>query len=302
MTKISLGINTCFAVKRWPEPDLQMEFIAKELGVEYVQFSFDLLDPRTSEPARSKMCRLYKEAAEKYRLKIQSTFSGLCAYSYSFLLHPDPGMRLDAVRWFEEAIKVTSLLGAEATGGQIGALSMRDWKSEKKSAQLVKEMFHSLEHLTEIARGEGLNYLIWEPMAVAREMPTRIEQAKLLYEQVNANVSLPVKYCIDLGHQCAYTETGRDRDPYAWLTELGAYAPVIHIQQTDGLRDHHWPFTKEYNKIGIIDPAKVIDALNNSGAKEVILYLEAIHGFEEKEETVLDEIKESIEYWQGYLA
>ncbi len=301
MTRISLGINNCFAVKRWPEPEMLMGIIAQELGVKYVQFSFDLLDPRTSEPVRSKMCRLYKEAAIKYGLEIQSTFSGICAYSYNLMLHPDPGMRMDAVKWFEEAITVTSLLGAEATGGHLGALSMRDWQNNTGSSQLLEEMYLFLQHLSAVARFHNLNYLIWEPMPVAREMPCRIDQAKKFYEEVNAKTALPVYYCLDLGHQCTYTEAGKDQDPYAWLTEVGSFSPMIHIQQTDGLRDHHWPFTKEYNKLGIIDPERVIAALNESGAEEVILYLEAIHGFEENEQKVLDEIKESIDYWRDYL-
>ena len=48
MASVRFGLNTCFAVKRWPEPD-EWARIAADLGVRYVQFSFDLADPRGSE-------------------------------------------------------------------------------------------------------------------------------------------------------------------------------------------------------------------------------------------------------------
>jgi hypothetical protein len=31
---------------------------------------------------------------------------------------------------------------------------------------------------------------------------------------------------------------GPDRDPYAWLERLGARAPVVQLQQSDGMADH----------------------------------------------------------------
>ena len=43
---------------------------------------------------------------------------------------------------------------------------------------------------------------------------------------------------------CACPErAGSDRDPYAWLRQLGRSAPVIQLQQSDAEGDHHWPFT-----------------------------------------------------------
>jgi D-erythrulose 1-phosphate 3-epimerase len=41
----ALGINLSFAVKRWPEPEAWSAFVRDELGLDLVQFSFDLLDP-----------------------------------------------------------------------------------------------------------------------------------------------------------------------------------------------------------------------------------------------------------------
>lgn len=53
----------------------------------------------------------------------------------------------------------------------------------------------------------------------------------------------------------------RDGRPYAWLEELGAYSPIIHMQQTDGLTSGHAAFTPAANEKGIIKGREVLGAL-----------------------------------------
>ncbi|HID94816.1 MAG TPA: sugar phosphate isomerase/epimerase [Candidatus Latescibacteria bacterium] len=298
---VKLGINACFAVKRWPEPEAWLKIVGEDLGLKEAQFSLDLLDPRVSEPTRSKMCEKINQAATRYGVHIQTTFTGLAAYCFNLLLHPDIGMRMDAVHWFEEAIEVTSMLGAEGTGGHIASLSMWDFQDDLRRECLTEALIESLHHLAELVKIEGQRYFLWEPMPVPRERPCTIDDAKRLYEKVNDGAAVPIVYCIDWGHQCTYSATGKDRDTYAWLEELSPMSPVMHVQQTDGKADCHWPFTKEFNNKGIIEPGRALDAIARSGVKEVVLMLEIIHPFEAEESKVLDDLKESVEYWKKYL-
>ncbi len=76
---------------------------------------------------------------------------------------------------------------------------------------------------------------------------------------------------------------------------------MIHVQQTDGKMDRHWPFTRQFNQQGIIHPQKALEAIEQSGAREAILMLEIIHPFETEETQVLDDLKETVEYWKKYL-
>ena len=44
MVKINLGINNCFAVKRWPETEEWMSIIKEKFGLDIVQLSTDVTD------------------------------------------------------------------------------------------------------------------------------------------------------------------------------------------------------------------------------------------------------------------
>ncbi len=301
MVKINLGMMNCFAVKRWPESEVWCKIIGKDLNLRYAQFSFDLLDPRTIEPAKTIMCKEIIKGCKKYNIHLTSAFTGLASYSFNLLLHPEFGMRMDALNWYEEAVKTGALMEADGVGGHIGALSMRDFENTTKKEYLMDSLMEALVHLSFLGKQKGLKFLLWEPMPVPREAPCTIDEAKRLYELANRNTQIPIKFCLDLGHQCTYSIRGKDRDTYAWLKELAPFSPVIHIQQTDGKMDRHWPFTKEYNKVGIIDPPRIIEAIEDSGAKETTLLFEIIHAPETNENKVLEDLKESVEYWRKYL-
>lgn len=299
MSKITLGINNCFAVKRWPEPEEWCRIIAEELKLRYVQFSWDLLDPGVSQPARRKMSERIKKTAENYGLEIHTTFPGIASYSFNQLLHPDVGIRHDALRWCEEAVFMTSEMGARGTGGPLGAFSMRDFNTPSRKESLIKQLIESLQHLAQLAALEDQEFFLWEPTPLAREICHTMEEARNFHTEVNKGSAVPINFCLDVGHQCAVDTSGKDRDPYAWLEEFAPLSPAIHIQQTDGILDSHWPFTKEFNKKGIIEPERILKSIQKSGTDEVYLFLEIIHPFEADEKKVLEDIKESVEYWKS---
>lgn len=92
------------------------------------------------------------------------------------------------------------------------------------------------------------------------------------------------------------TET--ERDPYGWLARLGRYAWTIHLQQTDGEFDRHWPFTEQFNANGIIDPERVVELVGGLPQDEVELMLEPVHAFEAPHVQVVRDLRESVEFWR----
>ena len=300
--KVHLGIDNIYAAKRWPEPDEWGRQITERWGLKHVQFCFDLLDPRTSEDARKSMCAKVREASRKYGFEIHSAFIGLGAYSYNLLLHPFPEFRKDALKWCELASITAAELGAQGVGGPIAAASVKDYRDPKKREFLMDTLVEGMQAFARYAAAQGLKFVLWEPTPIGREGLIHLDEAKSLYERFNRNTPIPIQFLLDVGHQCSYEVTGKDRDTYLWLRELGKISPAIHLQQMDGIWDRHWSFSKAHNAEGVVKMDKVLEALEQSGAEEVYLFPELIHAFEFEEEKLLEEMDESYEYLKQFVS
>ena len=294
-----LGINTCFAVKRWPEPE-RWAGIVRQLGLRVVQHSLDLVDLDAPGPLLRQQATALRSACQRHGLTLHSTFTGLAAYSGNLLLHPEPAMRARAERWYRRAIDFSAAAGARATGGHVGAYSVADWRSPARRQALEAGLLAALRRLAGHARRAGLEALYVENLAAAREPSTMDWVTRLLSDGDAGHV--PVALCLDVGHQCVPGSSGDERDPYAWLRRLGARAPVVQLQQSDPDGDHHWPFTPARNAAGRIDAHRVLDALDAAGASRALLVLEVIPPFEQDDDQVLDDLAASVAYWRGAMA
>jgi len=294
--RLALGINTCFAVKRWPRPADWAPIVADRLGLGLVQHSFDLVAPGAPISSAAGVV----EVAAAHGLELHSTFTGLAAYSDNLLLHPEADARARAEAWFGAAIAYTAALGARATGGHVGAFSVPDWTDEVRRRDLWAALRASLEGLAVEARRAGLEYLVVENLAAAREPSTMAMIGELLAPGDLDRT--PIGLCLDVGHMCVPGSSGEDRDPYAWLRALGPASPIVQLQQSDAGADHHWPFTAERNAIGRIDADRVIDALGEGGTRESALILEIIPSFEQDDAEVLADLRASVDYWRDALA
>jgi sugar phosphate isomerase/epimerase len=300
MTTYRLGINTCFAVKRWPQPERWAALVRDDLGLDLVQHSLDLADLDAPPAEVTGQAGAVAAACAAAGLNLHSTFTGLAAYSSNLLLHPDPAARQRARAWYGRAIGFTAAAGAGSTGGHVGAYSVDDWRDPARRRELWDELGDSLAGLAAAARDQGLSGLMVENLAAAREPSTLDMVSSLLTAGDAAHV--PITLCLDVGHQCVPGSSGPDRDPYAWLERLGGRATVVQLQQADGQADHHWPFTAQTSAAGIIDAARVLAALDRSGAAEIALVLEVIPPFEQDDDQVLADLRESAAYWRDALA
>jgi D-erythrulose 1-phosphate 3-epimerase len=300
MAELRLGINNGFAMKRWPEPWAWAEIVGERLGLRYVQVSFDVLDPGWPGPCVTRMCDRVCEAASAHGLIVHSTFTGLVGYAQNLLAHPDAEVRAHGLRWFESGVALTARLGAEATGGYMGALSVDDHADPHRRAEVRQALVSSVRSLARTASLARLRALLWEPMPVPREIPHTPEEAMTLLAEVNHESDVPVELCFDLGHCCAW-DLPPKADPHAWLEELLPWTAVIHLQQTDGRGDHHWPFTREFAATGIVEPRRVVDIARQSPFETVYLFLEICHAHETSDEQVIDDLKASVDTWASVL-
>jgi sugar phosphate isomerase/epimerase len=183
----------------------------------------------------------------------------------------------------------------DGAGGHIGAISARAFEDADDRRRAIDRIVEAVLRLSEIGRREGLKFLLCEPMPVAREYPARLEEVQDLLDRVS-DAAIPVKLCLDLGHACLAGATSEDRDPYHWLRQVGWAAHTIHLQQTDGEFDRHWPFTAQFNANGIIDPHRVMDIVRTLPQERVELMLECMHAFEAPDEQVAADLAESVEF------
>lgn len=292
--KARLGINTCFAVKRWPRA-LDWIPVVNGLGLRLVQHSLDLVrDGATANDASA-----LRRQAQDADIEVHSTFTGLAAYSANILLAPDEEERRAARRRFEWAIQYTAAMGGHATGGHVGAASVPDWHDRGRRAIVWEDLRRSLAALAQKARSAGLDYLIIENLAAVGE-PSTIELVTDLLTDGDQE-AVPIRLCLDVGHMCVDGTTGDDRNPYAWLRRLARVAPIVQLQQADSDGDSHWPFTPENNAQGRIDADRVIDALGEGGAETVDLIFEIIPPFEQNAQMVVDGLAVSTDYWMDVL-
>jgi hypothetical protein len=297
--RLRLGINTCFAVKRWPRVTDWAPLVRDRLGLRLVQHSFDLVETPGPADATAAEAGTLRAAVAAAGLELHSTFTGLAAYSSNLLLAPERASRLAALSWFSGAIAFTSRAGAVATGGHVGAFSVRDWLDPHARRTRWHDLQESLHALAGEARSAGLGYLMIENLAARREPSTMAMVRELVTGGDPAHV--PIRLCLDVGHMCVPGTSGPDRDPYAWLRALGAGAPVIQLQQSDADGDHHWPFTPRFEALGRIHADQVIDALGAGGATEGTLILEVIPPFEQDDAAVVDDLVVSVDHWREAL-
>lgn len=304
MAHIRLGVNNCFAVKRWVEPEEWTRICRELLGVDWVQVSLDVMDTDVDPAAWRSIARRVRRACDQYRISIHSVFGGLISYSYNGLMHPNPAYRAQRMRWLCQAIEKSAEVGAESFGGPLGALTALDFAQERRRAYMREVLLEQMTELSEVAGAAGLKSLLWEPTPLPRELCHTTAEAQALICDANDRIrsgDVPWRLNLDTGHQCSPDLDGDERDPMFHLEQLLPLAEVVHVQQTDGAYDRHWPFTPEFNGKGIIDADEVARRLKFV-EHDVYVMLEVVHAFEESDEQVLDDMAVSVEHWRRSLS
>jgi sugar phosphate isomerase/epimerase len=103
-----------------------------------------------------------------------------------------------------------------------------------------------------------------------------------------------------------------DGDPYEWIEQLGRYSPILHLQQTDGEHSSHWPFTEEYNKIGIVKGKRLLRTLARSCAQDeepdmpppspdIYLTIEVFSSTADLPVDIHERMQATADYWRRFV-
>jgi sugar phosphate isomerase/epimerase len=238
-----------------------------------------------------------RRCLQRYRLQVDSVFTGNFTRRH-LVLHPDAGGRRLWFDWYKALIDIGVELGASSAGSHFGAMSVSDLSDPDRYNRRLSEGIRLWQELSAYAQIVGLRYLFFETMSVPRELAHTIEEAKELHARLNASSAIPIWLCLDVGH----APHPAQRDAELWLRQLGSLACIVHLQQSDANNSRHWPFTSEYNRLGVVDPARTLEAIQASGAEEIYLHFEITHRESyEQESRVIGDLRESVAYWREYL-
>tara|TARA_B100001123_G_C15343592_1_gene1036067 strand:+ start:5882 stop:6793 length:912 start_codon:yes stop_codon:yes gene_type:complete len=296
--KFNLGINTGFAVNRFCEPTELFNFINRNLKINNVQLSADLISPFYEKKLLNKQLKKYKMAINKNSIFISSIFTGAFT-RFNHLAHSDNDIQKFWIKWFKILVNISSELECDTIGSHFGIFSYKDNNSQKLRKIRRRQNIENWHKVAEYAKKQGIKSIMWEPMSISREQGETISECKKLQSDVNKSAPLPFKLCMDVDHGELTSKDKRDIDPYHWLKVFAKDIKVVHLKQSLKDKGGHWPFTNKYNKLGKIFPDKVIDTLQKNGCKETDLILEL--SFRERnpvDKNALNDIKKSINFWK----
>lgn len=298
--KLSLGINTGFALNRFPLPEEWMKIIGQDLGLRYIQLTADLINPSMGEEIVNDYINRINLLKETYNVKVDSLMTGAFTRVNHFS-HPDKNIRVWWINWFKNFIDIAVRLGATNVSSHFGIMSYWDLRNEERREIVLNQTISAWKELAEYGKEKGLQYLSWEPMSVKREYGETIGRTKNIQQMLEGS-AIPIKLCLDVEHGDVSSKNPKDTDPYAWLREFAAGSPLIHLKQSLKDGGGQSTFIPEYNLRGKIEPLKVVETLKESGCEEALLLLEL--SFKEREpfdSRILEDLKLSVDYWRKLI-
>lgn len=198
---VSLGIDNCFAAKRFTRPRAWMALI-REMGLTLIEASADTeCDPLYQGPDYVRDWRReVNEAARAQGVRVTSLYSGHGTYYTLGLAHTDARVRAR----FRDAWMKAQIDSARAVGANLGffAHSFDDEYLQDHGAYMKKleELYDNLAELARYARDSGLEYISLEQMYSPNMPPWTIAGARELMRQVYARAGAPMHLTVDLGH------------------------------------------------------------------------------------------------------
>ncbi len=198
---IMLGIDNCFASKRWTKPESWCEQIA-HLGLGYIEASADTeCDPLYMGSAyTADWVQRVKLACEKNGVQIANFYSGHGTYATLGLSHWDARVRArfrDA--WIKPQIDTAAALGA-GIGFFAHAFDETVLQEPAQYEQSLAWLYSDLADIAAYAAARGVKGAGVEQMYSPHQPPWTIESTQTLLRQVYALRSAPFYVTLDVGH------------------------------------------------------------------------------------------------------
>ena len=299
MDKIKLSVNTGFAVNRITNYDEFLRFVNTKLKIQYIQPTSDWLNLFMPKKYINVHLKKLNKALVKNKIKVNSVFTGAFT-RLNHLAHSDKEHQKFWLGWFKNFIDISSDIGANYVGSHLGILTYSD--NKKRNSILKKRVIQNWLKLNEYSYKKNKPSLIWEPMSISREFGETISECKKIQKLLNNKNKKKIQICLDVGHGDINSKNNKNYDPYNWLANFASDSPVIHLKQVKKNNFSHLPFTKKNNKLGIIDPVKILKIIKDKRTESTELSFEL--SFKERDpidKNMKNDIIDSVKYWKSFL-
>ncbi len=299
---LTLSLNTNPLVNRFAEPSDLIETVARDLRIRDLQLTHEFINPSWQAPVIRRLTRDMQAALNRTGVRVTSGMTGPYGRLNHFG-HPDKDVRRYYVDWFKTFADITADLGGQSVGTQFAIFTYKDYDNPARREELIQIAIDCWGEVAEHARAAGLSYIFWEPMSVGREFGETIEACLSLQDRLTkAPFAIPMWMMADIDHGDVTSANPDDFDPYAWARAVPTVSPIIHIKQSLMDKGGHRPFTAEFNAKGRIQPAPLLEAFAQGGAKDNEICLEL--SFKEREPNdrqVISQITESVAFWAPHI-
>ncbi|MFJ6327226.1 MULTISPECIES: sugar phosphate isomerase/epimerase family protein [unclassified Rhizobium] len=299
---LTLSLNTNPLVNRFAEPSDLIETVARDLRIRDLQLTHEFINPSWQAPVIRRLTRDMQAALKRTGVRVTSGMTGPYGRLNHFG-HPDKDVRRYYVDWFKTFADITADLGGQSVGTQFAIFTYKDYDNPARREELLQIAIDCWGEVAEHARAAGLSYIFWEPMSVGREFGETIEACLSLQDRLTkAPFAIPMWMMADIDHGDVTSANPDDFDPYAWARAVPTVSPIIHIKQSLMDKGGHRPFTAEFNAKGRIQPAPLLEAFAQGGAKDNEICLEL--SFKEREPNdrqVISQIAESVAFWAPHI-
>lgn len=298
----TLSLNTNPFVNRFAEPDDLIDTIAHEIKVRDVQLTHEFINPSWPAPVIRRLTRQMQAACDRTGVRITSGMTGPYGRLNHFG-HPDRDVRRYYIDWFKTFADIVGDLGARTVGTQFAIFTLKDFDNTKRREELIDIALDSWAEVADHAKAAGLDFLFWEPMSVGREFGDTLASAQALQDRISAHhMAIPMWMMADIDHGDVTSPNPDDYDPYAWARAVPQVSPIIHIKQSLMDKGGHRPFIAEFNAVGKIQPAPLLEAFRQGGGTNNEICLEL--SFKEREPNdrqVVPHIAESVAFWAPHV-
>ncbi|KQV26953.1 aminotransferase [Rhizobium sp. Root1203] len=299
---LTLSLNTNPLVNRFADPDDLIDTVAHALRIRDLQLTHEFINPSWQAPVIRRLTRAMDKALQRTGVRVTSGMTGPYGRLNHFG-HPDADVRRYYIEWFKTFADIVADLGGDSVGTQFAIFTYKDFDDPARREALIEIAIDCWAEVAEHAHAAGLSYIFWEPMSIGREFGETISASLSLQERLTAaKMAVPMWMMADIDHGDVTSTYSADFDPYAWARAVPPVSPIIHIKQSLLDKGGHRPFTAEFNAKGRIQPAPLLHAFAEGGAKDNEICLEL--SFKEREPNdrqVIPQIAESVAFWAPHI-